>query len=196
MSLNLERGSTPQSLVECLIKEQIRNEGLGDPFEIRIKLLQGLIRQVPNRVYFNENGEMLRALFFKGEFPHEAYIDVIQPQNDGWETEKSEYIIGRTPKDVEDQVAFLRSRFGMRYDLLSQPDQVYKAQDSNFGITFIHIGGLEKPLVGCEYFMTNLFRSTPRFISYERPDPSRLSVEELILQTSPPSGIIDYSNRI
>jgi hypothetical protein len=196
MSFLIESGGFPVTLVDFYIREQLRNEQIGEPFKRRMDLLQGLIHQAPNRVYFNNQGEMLRAIFFRGEYPYEAYIDIIKPQGEGWEERKQEYLIGGSQKNIEDQIAFQRARFGMKYDLLTQPTAVFEVQEEKDDRTFIHLGNISGEIaVSCRYYETQLFGFTPRFISFGYQEDTKYKPNQMTLLNEPPIGILEYSRR-
>lgn len=191
MPVRSESRITPATLVDYLVRERVRNEKLGAPYQERLDLLRGLVRQVPHRVYFNGDGELMRAIFFKGNYPNEAFVDVISPGRDNWEERKSEYMIGRTSRDVEDQIKFLRSRYGMKHDLLTQPTQVYEIESDTSERTYIHVG--DQNLAVCEYHTTYLFGFTPRFVSFHPSDLARHDPNKLVQLSTPPTEIVDYS---
>lgn len=190
----LKESDTPKTLVDFLMKKQIRNEMHGYEHFRRLQLLQGLIHQAPNRVYFNDQGEIMRALFFKGEFPYEAYWDIIKPQEENWEEARNEYLIGSTPKDIEDQLSFQRRRFGMKHDLLTAPSSVFKTLFMNEPI-FVHQSEAEGKFVSCSYYPTPLFGFTPKFIAFDVKDKNPIASDKFAVLEQPSSEIVAYTHR-
>lgn len=162
----------------------------GDPYERVTITVEKMTKAKPQFVFFNEQGEMARALFYAGEFPYQACYEVITPDGEKWRRKKIQHFTGKEPKDVKAELDWLNKQFGMNHELLTQPDIVYKQRGVS---SFLHVGVVgETPLVGFEYGVDDRY-SAPRALDYlHRVDLQRLP-SDLVQIKQPPQAMILYA---
>lgn len=187
----------PDNVVDLLIQDQLRNERLGAPTSERLSLVEALVRQAPHRIYFNEAGEACRVLLYSGRYAHEAYIDVMSSETDGFRKIKGEFFSGLKSQDIEKEIALLRSQYGMKFDLIADPSLVYAVPSKNQAApTFIHVGQVaETPVAACQYHITPWPPVTPRYISFGPGVLQRVEPSLLLPISAPVPQILDYSRR-
>lgn len=112
------------------------------------KVIEGLTRQIPNRIYFAPDGRVCRVLFFsEDELPYQARIETLELGSNP-RIIKSEGIVTATSADLEKEVSWWRRQFAMSGDLLLNPSLVIESL-KNPG-QFAHIGGSD--VVFCHYY--------------------------------------------
>lgn len=152
----------PVSVVDLLIREQLRNEDLfrveDEPSKIP-DLVEALARQTPHRLYYGANGFVLRALFFRGHYPHELFLEVLRFRGQDEKRVNSEFCSGKDEKALEAEIRATRRLYGIGpTDLLTQPDQAFYVPVDEPVVFpdgyFVHVGLHEgTPVIAYSYIV-------------------------------------------
>lgn len=151
-------------MVSRLIGEALVGESLGEKELTSEYLVECLINQIPDCIYFNDKGEVCRVLLFGGRYSNEALIRLSRFEGKQWVKFKGEHLIGRDPRALEDEIKRWRGWFGMSGDLLNKPDLIFKSRDL-MGLYLTHVALQDsRPLVSCSYSL-NSHPDLPRKIN-------------------------------
>ena len=140
-------------------------------------VLEGLVRQMPNRIYVGRNGRVGRVLLYsdkKEGFKNAAYMQVIESEPElvsRWKNFKAENFVASSRQAIEDEIVTWRNRYGLAVDLVRNPGNVYIAdgfpRNSN---VYAHsvFEGAEK--ITSYYFITAF--NVPYYIGLHRGENS------------------------
>lgn len=200
----------PPSIADFLISEQLLNEELDrailreqnpsvpvNEHEVqrtRVSLIENLTKQAPNSVACDARGNISRALVFSGQYPFEAYWELIDISGEERRRVRSQWFVGIDQASIKQEINWVNRQNGMNRDLLTQPDQILRVQKPVTGeITFAHIvnSGTE-PLVVFRYHMTSY--GAPYCIGIEKGAESKIE-GHISVVPRPLQALVDYANR-
>jgi len=167
------REYSQQNMVDFFVEEARRNDAIQreypDPDNPHLssyaeELLSSLARQAPNRIYFAEDGRLMRVLFFGEERnPYQARIEVLDLEEPNPRIIGSEILSVRKLAHMTQEIQGWRRRFDMTGDLLSRP--LYTLQSLDKPGEIVHIGGTSREegglvvadnMVYCRYYESTL----------------------------------------
>ncbi len=186
------------------VKEAARNEQMSretdeqglPPFlgqEAKNLLVRNLVRQAPNRIYFDGQGRVCRVLLFsEKDLEYESYMEIVEPAEQpsalDWRTVKSQYFDGASPQDIEKELAFWCTRFDMRYDLLQEPTEVLEVL-ANSGTEYVHVLRGQRPI----YYHYTLTAQGFLTLSLSLTENPHIGTLTKIVQ-SVPQTVVEYSH--
>jgi hypothetical protein len=188
-------------ITSFLVAERRSNEAIraGEPGfipgeEVRA-VIEGLVRQMPNRVYAGVNGRVGRVLFYqdtKQNFRNAAYMQVIGPDQEAeWKTLKGEHLVASNPKAIEAEITRWRSTHGLGADLAQEPSETFSLLDYE-GHRMVYGHSLfegEKKITGY-YFISGL--EAPYYIGLHRGEQLHKSGVRIDLP-NPPDAILQHA---
>jgi len=185
---------------ESRINELIRKEEDGQNHwgEETNRLLQSLARQTPNRIYVGDDGRMARVIIFSDiieKWPYNIYWELLQPNIEPWEwsIEKTEIFTGANPQTLDKQLSHVRAKYGLRKDLLTNPDRVkYIIGGNSLSMSnFIHAVDTSSGIVACQYHTSPM---GPRFVRWEHGKSADQTEGATLTLQKVPEDILTHQN--
>lgn len=154
-------------------------------------LVENLIRQAPNRLYFAPDGRFCWVLMFSEDgLRYQARIEILQILDNNPELVKGESFIAVNSKALEQEITWWRRQFSMSGDLIEEPITILQSQ--SYEREFVHLAGSD---LDPFYYRYNIGMIGPRLLVIGRGTDYRLREGEVFTRIPGlPREILDYSN--
>lgn len=154
-------------------------------------LVNNLVRQGPNRLYFATDGRFCWVLMFsEDDYPYQVRIETVQILDEQPQLVRREDVRAISPAALEEEIKWWRRQWGMSGDLIEGSTAVL--QSKNHDNEFIHLAG---PDLNPFYYRYSIGTVGPRLLAIGRGTDYQLREdEEFTIIPAPPKTILEYSH--